>query len=108
MRLVSRDCGIPPAEHVGRRDRFDVAKLVEQIGAQERARCLFEQHPGVPAVRQSAASARTGTYARPFVAVAALALHRRAALPLDRERVAWLAIGVVFAARLSRVAWLRR
>ncbi|MGB7217766.1 MAG: DUF4173 domain-containing protein [Vicinamibacterales bacterium] len=32
------------------------------------------------------------------VAVAALALHRRAALALDRERVAWLAIGVVFAA----------
>ena len=38
---------------------------------------------------------------RPFVAVAALALHRRAALPLDRERVAWLAIGVVFAAGLA-------
>lgn len=32
------------------------------------------------------------------VAVAALALNRRAALPLDRERVAWLAVGVVFAA----------
>lgn len=32
------------------------------------------------------------------VAVAALALHRRAALALDRERVAWLVIGVVFAA----------
>jgi len=32
------------------------------------------------------------------VAVAALALHRRAALALDRERVAWLAIGVSFAA----------
>src|SRR5688572_7361317 len=35
------------------------------------------------------------------VAVAALALHRRAALPLDRERVAWLAIGVMFAAGLA-------
>ena len=35
------------------------------------------------------------------VAVAALALHRRAALALDRERVAWLAIGVVFAAGLA-------
>ena len=35
------------------------------------------------------------------VAVAALALHRRAALTLDRERVAWLAIGVVFAAGLA-------
>jgi len=32
------------------------------------------------------------------VAVAALALHRRAALALDRERVAWLVIGVAFAA----------
>ena len=32
------------------------------------------------------------------VAVAALALHRHAALALDRERVAWLVIGVVFAA----------
>src|SRR5688572_8782568 len=32
------------------------------------------------------------------VAVAALALHRRAALALDRERVVWLVIGVVFAA----------
>jgi hypothetical protein len=35
------------------------------------------------------------------VAVAALALHRRAALALDRERVAWLLIGVVFAAGLA-------
>jgi hypothetical protein len=35
------------------------------------------------------------------VAVAALALHRRAALVLDRGRVAWLAIGVVFAAGLA-------
>jgi len=35
------------------------------------------------------------------VAVAALALHRRAALPLDRERVAWLVIGVAFAAGLA-------
>jgi hypothetical protein len=35
------------------------------------------------------------------VAVAALALHRRAALLLDRERVAWLVIGVVFAAGLA-------
>ena len=35
------------------------------------------------------------------VAVAALALHRRAALALDRERVAWLVIGVVFAAGLA-------
>jgi hypothetical protein len=32
------------------------------------------------------------------VAVAALALHRRAALALDHARVAWLVIGVVFAA----------
>ena len=32
------------------------------------------------------------------VAAAALALHRRAAPALDRERVAWLVIGVVFAA----------
>src|SRR5947207_2567723 len=35
------------------------------------------------------------------VGVAALALHRRAALALDRERVAWLAIGAVFAAGLA-------
>ena len=35
------------------------------------------------------------------VAVAALVLHRRAALALDRERVAWLAIGVGFAAGLA-------
>jgi hypothetical protein len=35
------------------------------------------------------------------VAAAALVLHRRAALALDRERVAWLAIGVVFAAGLT-------
>jgi hypothetical protein len=35
------------------------------------------------------------------VAVAALALHRRALLPLDRERIAWLVIGVVFAAGLA-------
>jgi hypothetical protein len=35
------------------------------------------------------------------VAAAALALNRRAALALDRERVAWLAIGVVFAAGLA-------
>jgi hypothetical protein len=35
------------------------------------------------------------------VAVAALALHRRAALALDPERVAWLVIGVVFAAGLA-------
>ncbi|RPJ59319.1 MAG: DUF4173 domain-containing protein, partial [Acidobacteria bacterium] len=35
------------------------------------------------------------------VAVAALALHRRAALALDRERVAWLVIGVAFAAGLA-------
>jgi hypothetical protein len=32
------------------------------------------------------------------VAAAAVALHRRAALALDRERVAWLVIGVAFAA----------
>ena len=32
------------------------------------------------------------------VAIAALALHRTAALALDRERVAWLVIGVAFAA----------
>lgn len=36
-----------------------------------------------------------------LVAAAALALHRRAALALDRERVAWLAIGVALAAGLS-------
>ena len=35
------------------------------------------------------------------VAAAALALHRRAALPLDPERVAWLVIGVVVAAGLA-------
>ena len=35
------------------------------------------------------------------VAVAAVALHRRAALALDRERVAWLVVGVVFAAGLA-------
>ncbi|OFW18754.1 MAG: hypothetical protein A3G21_12440 [Acidobacteria bacterium RIFCSPLOWO2_12_FULL_66_21] len=35
------------------------------------------------------------------VAVAALALHRRAALARDRGRVAWLAIGVAFAAGLA-------
>src|SRR5687767_11509484 len=35
------------------------------------------------------------------VAVAAIVLHRRAALPLDSERVAWLAIGVVSAAGLA-------
>jgi hypothetical protein len=35
------------------------------------------------------------------VAVAALTLHRRAALPLDRERLAWLGVGVLFAAGLS-------
>ena len=35
------------------------------------------------------------------VALAALALHRRAALALDRGRVAWLAIGVLFAAGLA-------
>jgi hypothetical protein len=35
------------------------------------------------------------------VAVAALALHLRAALALDRERLAWLVIGVVFAAGLA-------
>jgi hypothetical protein len=35
------------------------------------------------------------------VAVAVLALHRRAALALDRERIAWLVIGVVLAAGLS-------
>ncbi|MGE5243386.1 MAG: DUF4153 domain-containing protein [Betaproteobacteria bacterium] len=35
------------------------------------------------------------------VAVAALALRRRAALEPDRERVAWLVIGVVFAAGLA-------
>jgi hypothetical protein len=35
------------------------------------------------------------------VAVGALALHRRAALALDRERAAWLAIGVAFAAGLA-------
>jgi hypothetical protein len=35
------------------------------------------------------------------VAVAALALHRRAALTLDRARIAWLVIGVLFAAGLS-------
>jgi uncharacterized protein DUF4153 len=35
------------------------------------------------------------------VAVAAVVLHRRAALVLDRERVAWLGIGVLFAAGLA-------
>ena len=35
------------------------------------------------------------------VAVAALALHRRAPLALDRERIAWLVIGVVFAGGLA-------
>ena len=35
------------------------------------------------------------------VAVAGLALHRRAALALDRGRVLWLAIGVMFAAGLA-------
>ena len=35
------------------------------------------------------------------VAVAAIALNRRAALALDRERVTWLGIGVVFAAGLA-------
>jgi hypothetical protein len=35
------------------------------------------------------------------VAVAALALHRTAALALDRERAAWLLIGVFFAAGLA-------
>jgi hypothetical protein len=35
------------------------------------------------------------------VAVAALVLHRRANLALDRERIAWLVIGVVFAAGLA-------
>ena len=35
------------------------------------------------------------------VALSALALHRRAGLALDRARVAWLAIGVVFAAGLA-------
>jgi hypothetical protein len=35
------------------------------------------------------------------VALAALVLHRRAGIDLDRERVAWLAIGVVFAAALA-------
>jgi len=46
--------------------------------------------PGPPAVNLSLWVAS--------VAVAALALHRRAGLALDRERVAWLVIGVVFAA----------
>jgi hypothetical protein len=36
-----------------------------------------------------------------FVAVAALALQRRAALAPDRSRVGWLAIGVAFAAGLA-------
>jgi len=35
------------------------------------------------------------------VAVAALALHRRAALALDHERAAWVLIGVAFAAGLA-------
>ena len=35
------------------------------------------------------------------VALAAVALHRRAALALDRERIAWLLIGVVFAGGLA-------
>ena len=36
-----------------------------------------------------------------FVAVAAVALHRRAGLTRDRERLAWLATGVLFAAGLT-------
>src|SRR5262245_59147382 len=35
------------------------------------------------------------------VAIAAIALYRHARLELDRERIAWLAIGVVFAAGLA-------
>lgn len=35
------------------------------------------------------------------VAAAVLALHRRAAVALDRQRLAWLTIGVVFAAGLA-------
>jgi len=35
------------------------------------------------------------------VAIAGVALHRRAALTLDRERLAWLLIGVAFAAGLA-------
>ena len=35
------------------------------------------------------------------VAVAAVALHRRAALALDRERVGWLSVGVLLAAGLA-------
>ena len=35
------------------------------------------------------------------VAVAAVALHRRAALRLDRERLAWLLVGVAFAGGLA-------
>jgi hypothetical protein len=35
------------------------------------------------------------------VALAALVLHRRAGVALDRERIGWLAIGVVFAAGLA-------
>jgi hypothetical protein len=35
------------------------------------------------------------------VAIAAIVLHRRAALRLDRERVVWLGIGVMFAAGLA-------
>jgi hypothetical protein len=35
------------------------------------------------------------------VAIAAVALQRRAALVLDRERAGWLAIGVLFAAGLA-------
>lgn len=35
------------------------------------------------------------------VAIAAIVLHRRASVPLDLERVAWLIVGVLFAAGLS-------
>ena len=35
------------------------------------------------------------------VAVAAIALHRHAAVPLDHERLAWLLVGVAFAAGLA-------
>ena len=35
------------------------------------------------------------------IAVAAYVLQRRAGLDMDRERMAWLAIGVLFAAGLA-------
>jgi hypothetical protein len=49
--------------------------------------------PGPPGLNMSLCVA--------LVALAALVLHRRGGVELDRERVAWLAIGVLFAAGLA-------